>query len=136
MERRIQRFLEGFRRRLKKFQLRIPKTLLIFGFIALATFIMGGGIYDILDNPASVLPGPGGGWIAVHPYMHEQTLNESLLSIVFYTFIFSGFILSYRSSQIRFNPRQSKMTITIGLALLVIGVICANYLLILKGQLS
>jgi hypothetical protein len=136
MERRIRHLLEGFRRRSKKFQLRIPKTLLIFGFIALATFIMGGGMYDLLDNPVSILPGPGGGWIAVHPLMNEQTLNESLLSMVFYIFIFSGFILSYRSSQIRFNPRQSKMMITMGLALLIIGVIAANYLLVLKGQLS
>jgi hypothetical protein len=136
MERRIRHLLEGFRRRSKKFQLRIPKTLLLFGFIALATFIMGGGIYDLLDNPVSVLPGPGGGWIAVHPIMHEQTLNESILSMVFYIFIFSGFILSYRSSQIRFNPRQSKMMMAIGLALLIIGVIAANYLLVLKGQLS
>jgi hypothetical protein len=136
MERRIRHLIEGFRRRSKKFQLRIPKTLLIFGFIALATFIMGGGIYDLLDNPVSVLPGPSGGWIAVHPLMNEQTLNESILSMTFYIFIFSGFILSYRSSQIRFNPRQSKMMMAIGLTLLIIGVIAANYLLVLKGQLS
>jgi hypothetical protein len=135
MERRIQRLLERFRRRLKKFQLRIPKILLILGFIALATFIMGGGIYDLLDNPQSILPGPGG-WIAVNPSINDQTLNESILSMIFYTFIFSGFILSYRSSQIRYNPRQSKMIMTIGLALLIIGVIGANYLLVLKGQLS
>ena len=136
MERRIRHLLEGFKRRSKKFQLRIPKTLLLFGFIALATFIMGGGIYDLLDNPVSVLPGPSGGWIAVHPLMNEQTLNGSILSMVFYIFIFSGFILSYRSSQIRFNPRQSKMMMAIGLTLLIIGVIAANYLLVLKGQLS
>ena len=136
MERRIQHLVQGFRRWSRKVQFRIPKTLLIFGFIALAIFIMGGGIYDLLDKPVSILPGSRGGWVAVHPLVHEQTLNESLLSISFYIFIFSGFFLSYRSSQIRFNARQSKMMMTIGLALLVIGVIGANYLLVLKGQLG
>ena len=68
--------------------------------------------------------------------MHEQTLNESLLSMSFYTFIFSGFLLSYRSSQIRYDPRQSRMLLTVGLAMLIIGVIGSNYLLYLKGQLS
>ena len=97
---------------------------------------MGGGIYDILEKPYSILPGPRGGWIAVHPQMHEQTVNESLLSIIFYLFIFSGFILSYRSSQIRYDPRRSKMILTIGLAILVIGVLGCNYLLFLKGKLS
>jgi len=136
MERRIQHLVQGFRRWSRKVQFRIPKTLLIFGFIALAIFIMGGGIYDLLDKPASILPGSRGGWVAVHPLVHEQTLNESLLSISFYIFIFSGFFLSYRSSQIRFNARQSKMMITIGLALLIIGVIGANYLVVLKSQLG
>ena len=51
-------------------------------------------------------------------------------------FIFSGFILSYRSSQIRYDQRRSRMMFTIGLSLLVIGVIGCNYLLFLKGRLS
>ena len=104
--------------------------------MAFATFVVGGGLYDLLEKPYSVLPGPTGGWIAVHPLMHEQTLNESLLSMSFYTFIFSGFLLSYRSSQIRYDPRQSRMLLTVGLAMLIIGVIGSNYLLYLKGQLS
>lgn len=136
MERRIQRLYQDLRRRLRRFRLRIPQSLLIFGFIVFATFIMGGGIYDILEKPPGILPGPGGGWIAVHPLMHEQTVNESLLSIIFYLFIFSGFVLSYRSSQIRYDPRRSKMMLTIGLAILVVGVLGCNYLLFLKGKLS
>ena len=68
--------------------------------------------------------------------MHEQTLNESLLSIAFYIFIFSGFILSYKGSQIRYNERQSRIMFTMGIILLVIGVIGCNYLLFLKGRLS
>jgi len=136
MERRAKNFTEGVRRWSRKLRFRIPKTLLVFSMIAAAIFIMGGGIYDLLDKPVSILPGPRGGWIAVHPLIHEQTLNESLLSISFYVFIFSGFFLSYRSSQIRFNPRQSKMLMIIGLTLLVIGVIGANYLVVLKSQLG
>ena len=136
MERRVQKFTQGLTRRSKRLRFRIPQTLLVFGLIALATFIMGGGIYDLLDRPASILPGPRGGWVAVHPLIHEQTLNESLLSMSFYIFIFSGFFLSYRSSQIRFNQRQSKMMITMGLALMIIGVIRANYLVVLKSQLG
>lgn len=135
MERRVQRFHQNLSRRLRRFRLRIPQSLLIFGFIIFATFIMGGGIYNLLEKPYSILPGPGGGWIAVHPQMHEQTVNESLLSMIFYLFIFSGFILSYRSSQIRYDMRRSKIMLTIGLAILVIGVISCNYLLFLKGIL-
>jgi len=136
VERRIQRLSQDVRRRLKRFKLRVPQILLIFVFIIFATFIMGGGIYDLLEKPLSILPGPGGGWIAVHPQMHEQTVNESFLSMVFYLFIFSGFIFSYRSSQIRYDIRRSRMTFIIGIAILVVGILGNHYLLFLKGKLS
>lgn len=136
MERRLQLFYQGVRRRWGRLRLRVPQTPLILGIIVFATFIMGGGVYDILEKPYGIVPGSSGSWITIHPYLHEQTMNESLLSIIFYLFIFSGFILSYRSSQIRYDPRRSKMMLTIGLAILVIGVLGNNYLLFLKGRLS
>jgi len=135
MKRRIPSMARAVKRN-KLTRFKFPQTVLIFGLVAFATFIMGGGIYDLLEKPYSVLPGPGGGWMTVHPLINEQTLNESLLSMSFYTFIFAGFFLSYRSSQIRYNPRQFKMMLTIGIVMLILGVIGCNYLVFLKSTLG
>lgn len=124
-----ERTKQGRSRRFK-----IPQSVIILVVIAFATFIMGGGVYDLLERPVSYLPGPTGGLITVYPSINEQTLNESVIAMSFYAFTFAGFILSYRSSQIRYNPRQFRMTLILGITLLIVGVIGCNYLIVLKTQ--
>ena len=79
---------------------------LLFAFIAIALsiFLLGGGVYDILEKPLALLPGLTGRYIFFVPYaLHEQTLNQSLIAILLYTHGVLGFLLIYRSTKYAFK---------------------------------
>lgn len=99
--------------------------------ILFTAFIAGGGIYDLLDNPPSLYP-LGNRWVAVHPFQGEQTINESIVSMVLTLFTVGGLIVSYRSAKITNDSRQANMMLIIGIALILLGLAGSHYLLILK----
>ena len=88
--------------RLRYKGLRVPPLAVAIVIALFTSFILGGGIYDIVDNPPSIIPGPRG-WIAIHPYMSEQTLNESLLAMLFYFLSFLGLYLGYQASRVSYD---------------------------------
>ncbi|MGD2200044.1 MAG: hypothetical protein PVJ38_00255 [Candidatus Bathyarchaeota archaeon] len=100
--------------------------------VVFTAFIAGGGIYDILDNPPSIVPGPGGSWIAIHPLIGEQTINESIVSMILTFFMVGGLLVSYRSTKVTNNPRKANTMLVIGIALILLGLAGNHYLLILK----
>ncbi len=95
-------------------------------------FLAGGGIYDMIDNPPTIFPGPQGGWITVHPYPGEQTLNESLVSMVLTLLMFGGMLVSYRSTKIVYDSKRANQMLILGIALILMGLAGSHYLLILK----
>jgi len=115
--------------------MRAPLTLITVSLVLFTAFIVGGGIYDLLDNPPALLPGPKG-WVAVHPYMSEQTLNESILSMIFTLLIFVGMFTAYRSTQIAYDSKRATTMLILGIALILLGLSGSHYLLILKRQVS
>jgi len=110
---------------------KVPLALVTGSVVLFTVFIVGGGIYDLLDNPPAMLPGPRG-WIAVYPVMSEQTLNESILSMVFTLFIFGGLFSSYRSTQIVYNTKRATTMVILGIVLILLGLAGSHYLLLLK----
>ena len=109
----------------------ISMTLIAWAAVLFFAFAAGGGIYDLLDNPISIWPGAGG-WIAVHPYMAEQTLNESLVSMILTVFMFSGVLVAYKSTQVVYDSKKANTMLLIGIALVLMGLAGSHYLLILK----
>lgn len=107
-------------------------TLLIWAVVIFSAFMAGGGIYDLLDNPLSIVPGPGGGWIVVHPYAGEQTLNESLVSMILMGFMFAGMLSSYLSTKVPYDQKRANTMLIIGIALILLGLSGSHWLLILK----
>jgi len=110
---------------------RAPVALITVIVVLFAVFIAGGGIYDILDNPPAILPGPNG-WLAVHPYAGEQTLNESILSMVFMVFIVAGLYSAYSGTQVTYDSKKATSMLVMGIALILIGLSGSHYLIILK----
>ncbi len=129
----MRRLVSDFRHR--KTRMRAPLTLITVSLVLFTAFIVGGGIYDLLDNPPALLPGPKG-WVAVHPYMSEQTLNESILSMIFTLLIFVGMFTAYRSTQIAYDSKRATTMLILGIALILLGLSGSHYLLILKRQVS
>lgn len=95
-------------------------------------FIIGGGVYDIIENPGAVVQ-TSTGVSSIHPYFGEQTINESLVSMFLYGCGFLGILLVYRSTKIMYDKQKANLQIMIGMGLAMVGVAGAYVLLSLKG---
>jgi hypothetical protein len=110
-------------------------------FVAIAAvifciFLIGGGIYDLLENPPSILPGPGDSWIAIHPYMGEQTLNESFVNMVLNSLTFVGMVLALKSTQIVYDSKRANTMLIISLVLILLGSAGNHFLMVLKRNVA
>jgi hypothetical protein len=129
--RRIKRLLDGLGRRGRR-RPRVSMKLVAWVVVIFSAFIAGGGIYDLLDNPPTIISGSQGGWVAVHPYAGEQTLSESFVSMFLTLFIFAGMLVAYKSTQVAYDSRRANTMLVIGLALILLGMAGSHYLLILR----
>lgn len=99
-----------------------PSTILLAAVVlSVSVFLLGGGIYDIVEQPIVAFVS-GGRIIPYYPQaLNEQLLGESVASMVLYSFGIVGLILIYRSTKFAYNPREALTTLLMGLALLVIA---------------
>ena len=101
-------------------------------FVIFSLYIAGGGIYNLLDNPASIVPGPGGTWLAIHPYAGEQTLNESIVAMFLNGCMFGGLLIAYKSGRETRDSKKANYMLIIGLAMVLLGLAGSYYLVNLK----
>lgn len=110
-------------------------TVLFIASIALATFFLAGGIYDLLEKPVSLLPRSSqSGWTFIYPGgIGGQTLNESILSAILYLTGLSGLYMLFRSTRFAYRPRNAYLLMIIGFLTTVIVIYYSNALLAQKG---
>jgi hypothetical protein len=110
-------------------------TILFIITIALATFFLAGGIYDLLEKPVSLLPrSTQQGWTFIYPGgLGGQTLNESLLSAILYLLGLSGFYMLYRSTRFAYRPRNAYILLIVGILTTAIVLYYSAQLLAQKG---
>ncbi len=90
--------------------------------MAVAIFLLGGGIYDILIGPAAAIPLGSGRFLSYFPYqIHEQLLVGSLAVMVLYALGATGLLLIYRSTKYVRDPHQASMLIGVGAVLILIA---------------
>jgi len=118
-------------RRRSKTRLKAPTALVAVSLVLFTAFIVGGGVYDLLDHPPPIR-GRQGGIITVFGVQSEQTLLESLVSMVFSVLIFLGLFISYGSTQIIYDSKRATTTLILGIALILMGLAGSHYLLTLK----
>jgi len=99
--------------------------------VALAFFLLSGGIYDILIKPIVAYFAPSGQILIFYPALTEQFLLESMLVMIFYGISFAGFLIVYQSTKYAYNPRQAYRFLLVGCLLLIVG-----YALIENGLMS
>ncbi|MGB9135344.1 MAG: hypothetical protein WCC63_07185 [Candidatus Bathyarchaeia archaeon] len=107
-----------------------PSTL-VLSVIAMATsiFLLGGGIYDIVEQPIIAFVS-GGRIIPFYPEaLNEQLIGESIASMVLYSFGVMGLLLTYQSTKYANNPREAYTMIMIGLLLFMIGWVLVEFYL-------
>jgi hypothetical protein len=91
--------------------------------VALAFFLLSGGIYDVLIKPIVAYFASGGQMLVFYPSLSEQFLLESIMVIIFYAIGFAGFLIAYRSTKYAYNPRQAYRFLLVGCVLLIIAIV-------------
>jgi len=114
--------------------IKMPLRLLTVAVVLFSIFIVGGGIYDVLTNPPAIRRW-GTGWTAIEPFSDEQTLSESLVSMILAGLTFAGLLVSYRSTQVAYDRRKANTMLLGGIALIVLGLAGSYYLIFLKRRL-
>lgn len=99
-----------------------PSTFFLTALaIAASVFLLGGGIYDILEQPIIAFVS-GGRIIPYYPQaLNDQLLGESIASMILYSLGIIGLLLLYQSTKYAYSPREAFTMLLIGLLLLIVG---------------
>jgi len=88
--------------------------------VAACVFLLGGGVYDILEKPLVAVVASGGRIIVFYPYaLNEQFLMESIVVMVGYAIGVVGFLLTYQSTKYAYRPRQAYILLLVGCVLII-----------------
>jgi len=109
-------------------KLRIPQKYATLAIIIFSIYILGGGLYNLLENPPSVIP-YGNRYLTLHPYQTEQTVYESVFVMITNSSMFIGLWLCYRASQIMYDRSKANKFMYFGVGLAGMGFML-NYVII------
>ena len=88
--------------------------------VAASVFLLGGGVYDVLEKPLVAVVQTGGRIIVFYPYaINEQLLLESIVVMTGYAIGVVGFLLTYQSTKYAYRPRQAYMLLLVGCVLII-----------------
>ncbi len=106
-------------------KVQIPKRYLQIGVVVFCVFIIGGGFYNLLENPPIAIP-LGNGYSSLHPYMSDQTVTEGYVIMLTNLFMVIGFWLTYTSSQVAYDRTKANRYLMFGIILIIVG-FAGNY---------
>jgi hypothetical protein len=109
-------------------------TVIALVAVAASIFILGGGVFDIIEKPMALLPGASSGsFIFYYPGdLNAQTLNESVFVMVLYAIGFAGLATIYQSTKYAHKPREAFTWLLIGTILTIIAFYGIETLITLK----
>lgn len=96
-------------------------------------FILGGGVYDIIESPPASLQTSSGALTSISPYAGEQTINESVVTMLLYSCCLVGLLMVGRSTQVLYDKSKANISLMVGLGLAITGFAGAYIVLLLKG---
>ncbi|MBS7644798.1 MAG: hypothetical protein QXR65_01510 [Candidatus Bathyarchaeia archaeon] len=125
----VNRLAEKWRRLYFMIQ-RNASTLTFIAAASFTIFLAAGGLYDLVENPLSLLPQSGGGWTFIYTgSINLQTVSESVVAGISYVLGIAGFYLIYRSTRLLYKPRQAYILVLMGLIMTIIALAYATVLL-------
>ena len=108
-----------------------PSLLLIAAIaVAISIFILGGGLYDLLERPLVAAFAAGGRIIFYYPFgISEQFVAESMFVMIIYAIAVVGLLLAYESTKYAFRPRQAFMLLLVGCTFIFVAYVLIEFLL-------
>ncbi|MEM2445058.1 MAG: hypothetical protein QW734_00180 [Candidatus Bathyarchaeia archaeon] len=97
--------------------------------LAIAIFLFGGGLYNLVSRPLPSYYSPSIGFLFVNPYLSDQFLWDSLIATTLFALGVIGSLLMYQSTKYASNPRQAYMMLMVGVMLLLIAYISIEAIL-------
>lgn len=77
-------------------------------------FLLGGGIYDIIEQPLLGIP-VGQKILFFYPgSLSQQTILDSIFAMISYLFGVVGILAMYQSTKYAYRPRQAFMLLVVG----------------------
>ncbi|MDH5482606.1 MAG: OST3/OST6 family protein [Candidatus Bathyarchaeota archaeon] len=125
MSRAVKKRVSSLSYSLNRFYRRIstarPSTLILSIItIAIAIFLFGGGLYNIIMKP---LPAVyyGGRFIIIFPQLSEQFVSDSVVVTILYSLGVFGLLFMYQSTKYAYKPRQAYMMFIVGVILILLA---------------
>ena len=111
-----------------------PSTFVLSIIImAIAIFLFGGGLYDLIITPyPAIYSNSTGGFIFLYPQLSEQFISDSVLATILYALGTVGLIAIYQSTKYAYKPRQAYMMFVVGIVLLFLAYILIETTIRLK----
>jgi hypothetical protein len=92
-------------------------------------FLLGGGIYDIVEQPVIAFIS-GGRIIPYYPEaLNEQLVGESIATMILYSLGAIGLLMTYQSTKYAYSPREAYTMMLIGLVIFIIGWVVVDFYL-------
>jgi len=110
-------------------------SIFVVAVIAVATsiFLLGGGIYDLLEKPLVAIIQTGGRIIVFYPYaISEQFLMESIVVMTSYAIGVVGLLLTYQSTKYAYRPRQAYILLLMGCVLVITAYVFIEHSLLAR----
>ncbi len=130
------KILDRLRTNLSSRSISVSMGIVTIILVVVSIFLLAGGIYDIiqvrLGSLVVLLPSPQYPQF-YYTGMSDQTFNESVYFMIFLVMGISGGYVAFGSSRHAYRPREAKMLLVVGAALLIIGTIGSEAMLIWKG---
>ena len=110
-----------------------PSVFLVAAIVAgVSIFLLGGGIYDLLEQPLLGIP-VGRRILFFYPgTLSEQTVLDSMFAMVSYFFGVAGILLMYQSTRYAYRPRQAFMLLLAGAIFFLMAFVLMENLVFIK----
>jgi len=109
-----------------------PSTLILsISTMAIAIFLFGGGLYDIIMKPYAAVY-YGGRFIFLYPSLSYQFISDSIEAMILFALGVAGLVIMYQSTKYAYKPRQAYMMFLVGVVLLFLAYILLEATIELK----
>jgi len=114
-------------------RLKIPINVLIILMICGTIFITSGGIYDLINKPGTMETSYYTGTKTTISLTGEQTLTESIFSLIMTGLIFVGLWLVNRAAQVTYDRGKANTSLGLGMVCIVLGLGFLYYIINIRN---
>jgi hypothetical protein len=90
--------------------------------IAYSVFLFGGGLYTLIQKPATAYLGSSAIYF-LYPSISGQFVSDTIIACILYALGFAGLFAIYQSTKSAYKPRQAYMLLIVGVTFLLLSYI-------------